>query len=196
MTKGELTRQRIVREAAALFNQRGFAGCSVQDVMDAAALEKGGIYRHFDSKEALAAAAFEYAYGETVKLRRRGMDEISSAIGRLRHMVQQFAEVPSAVPGGCPLLNTAIDADDGNPVLRGLAAGALRDWKERIVRIAREGIRSGELMDRVQPEKLANVMIATLEGALMICRLEGDRRALRDAAAALNRMLDDCSTLG
>ena len=39
MGKGELTRQRIIEEAAPIFNQRGFAGCSMQDVLDATGLE-------------------------------------------------------------------------------------------------------------------------------------------------------------
>ena len=50
MNKGEMTRQRIIEESAPIFNQRGYAGCSMQDVMEATGLEKGGIYRHFESK--------------------------------------------------------------------------------------------------------------------------------------------------
>ena len=55
MRKGELTRQRIIAQAAPIFNQRGFAGCSMQDLMEATGLEKGGLYRHFSGKEELAA---------------------------------------------------------------------------------------------------------------------------------------------
>jgi AcrR family transcriptional regulator len=62
MTKGEETRQTIVEKAAALLNQRGFSGFSMSALMEATGLEKGGIYRHFDSKEQLASEAFEYAW--------------------------------------------------------------------------------------------------------------------------------------
>ncbi len=188
-TKGEKTRKRIIEVAAPLFNQRGFAGCSVQDVMEAAGLGKGGIYRHFESKEELAAAAFEYGYGETIKQRRIGLDEIESAIGKLRHMVKHFVDIPSAVPGGCPLMNTAIDADDGNPALRKLAEQGLRTWKNRITSIVRQGVRSREIAATARPEQIANTIIATLEGSLMICRLEGNRNALQHAKTALDRML-------
>ena len=44
------SRQRIVAEAATLFNQRGFEGGSMADLMEATGLEKGGIYRHFSTK--------------------------------------------------------------------------------------------------------------------------------------------------
>ena len=61
-TQGEKTRQRIIKDAAALLNQYGFSGFSMSELMKATGLEKGGIYRHFDSKEQLAAEAFEYAW--------------------------------------------------------------------------------------------------------------------------------------
>ena len=51
MTKGEQTRQRIVKEAAPIFNRRGYEGSSLSDLMKATGLKKGGIYRHFSSKE-------------------------------------------------------------------------------------------------------------------------------------------------
>jgi len=51
MSKGEETRERIVAEAAALFNQRGYEGGSMSELMKATGLEKGGIYRHFSSQE-------------------------------------------------------------------------------------------------------------------------------------------------
>src|SRR5208283_5028756 len=72
MTKGEQTRREIVRKAAPLFNQKGFAGTSLADLMDATGLQKGGIYRHFSSKEELAAEAFDYAWQKAVSGRLDG----------------------------------------------------------------------------------------------------------------------------
>ena len=69
MSKGEQTRQAIIEKAAPLFNQRGFEGCSMADIMEATGLEKGGVYRHFSSKEELAAAVFRYSMQTAVDLR-------------------------------------------------------------------------------------------------------------------------------
>lgn len=190
MRKGELTRQRIVEEAAPIFNQRGFAGCSMQDLMEATGLEKGGLYRHFNSKEDLAAEAFAFALSQAVKTRTGDVAHIQGSIEKLRYIVERFVEAPSPVRGGCPLMNTAIDADDGNPVLRDLAAKGIRDWKSRLEKIIEEGLRQGEIRNGTQPRRIANTLIATLEGALMISRLEGSRRALKDAQATLEEMLD------
>ncbi len=47
MRKGEQTRQEIIRRAAPLFNQKGYEGTALSDLMEATGLEKGGIYRYF-----------------------------------------------------------------------------------------------------------------------------------------------------
>ena len=60
-TRGNATRRRIVEQSAAVFNKNGYSGTSMSALMAVTGLEKGGLYRHFDSKEDLAAAAFDYA---------------------------------------------------------------------------------------------------------------------------------------
>jgi AcrR family transcriptional regulator len=186
MSKGEQTRQAIIEKAAPLFNQRGFEGCSMADIMEATGLEKGGVYRHFSSKEELAAAVFHYAMETAMDARSIADQPELDAISKLRLMVERFVTVPSPLPGGCPLLNAAIDTDDGNPVLRTLVQDALAKWKARIRRVVQQGIAEGQINRSVDPQRIANLIISTLEGALMITRLEGNRRALRDAQASLD----------
>ena len=54
MRKGERTRQRVIETAARVLNRHGYAGSGMSELMQETGLAKGGIYRHFDSKEALA----------------------------------------------------------------------------------------------------------------------------------------------
>lgn len=190
MSKGEETRQRIVVEAAKLFNQRGFEGSSMSDLMEATGLEKGGIYRHFSDKEEIAAAAFDYAWKEATQARMSDLDSAENSVDRLRLFIRNFVERRSSIPGGCPLLNTAIDADDGNSVLRERALEALRGWRNRLSSIVRSGIKRKEIGHRVEPKKLATLIISVLEGALMICRLERHNQALLDARLYLENYLE------
>src|SRR5579859_7161273 len=190
MRKGELTRERIIAQAAPIFNQRGFAGCSMQDVMEATGLEKGGLYRHFSSKEELATEVFRYAVARINQLRGEKIDHAHGAIAELRSTVRRFVEIRSDVPGGCIIFNTAVEEDDGNPVLRKLALQAIEDWKGRLGKIVEQGIRCGEIRKGTVPRRVANVLIATLEGALTISRMEGTRTALEDAQHTLESFLD------
>jgi TetR/AcrR family transcriptional repressor of nem operon len=144
MTKGEQTRRKIVEAAAPVFNKRGYEGSSLSDLMEATALEKGGIYRHFSSKEELAAEAFDYKWEASWNARLLHMDEKANGIEKLKQLIASFVENRSPVAGGCPALNTAIDADDGNPVLRAHVAKALRSWLSRLQTIVDQAQVRGE----------------------------------------------------
>jgi TetR/AcrR family transcriptional repressor of nem operon len=179
MTKGEDTRREIVEKAAPLFNQKGFEGTSLSDLMRVTGLQKGGIYRHFSSKEELAGEAFDYAWHKAFERRLEGVDEAADAVERLKKMIDNFVDIRTGlVPGGCPLMNTAIEADDGNPVLRARARGALSGWMARLTKAAEDGIARREIDSKVDAKALGQLIISTLEGALLISRLENDRAAL------------------
>src|SRR5947209_13321303 len=112
-TKGEKTRQQIVQKAAPLFKRKGYEGTSLSDLMNATGLQKGGIYRHFSSKEELATEAFDYAWQKAVSRRLEGIESSANSVDRLKKMISNFVEFRSElVPGGCPLMNTAVEADD------------------------------------------------------------------------------------
>lgn len=191
MAKGQKTRERIIAEAATLFNQRGFEGGSMSELMESTGLEKGGIYRHFSSKEELAAEAFDYAWTMAFDARMDALDAIPNSVDKLRRFIANFVTPPRPlVPGGCPLLNTAIDADDGNPVLRERARRGLHQWRDRLRVIVEAGIKNREIRANVDPQRVATVIIASLEGALVICRLDRNREALVTAQSHLEHYLE------
>jgi hypothetical protein len=65
--QGEETRQEIIRKAAPIFNRKGYSDAALSDLMRATGLEKGGIYRHFESKQELAVDAFAHAWKTSAK---------------------------------------------------------------------------------------------------------------------------------
>ena len=173
MRKGEETRQEIIRKAAPIFNQKGYEGAALSDLMRATGLEKGGIYRHFESKEQLAVDAFDHAWKIAVDTRFEKTEEIPNTVDRLKQIVRNFRDRRTGlVPGGCPLLNTAIDCDDGNPKLRAKARQALSSWLDRLQSIAEDGKRRAEVRADVDSVKLATLIASTLEGSLMLSRLQ------------------------
>jgi TetR/AcrR family transcriptional regulator, transcriptional repressor for nem operon len=190
MRKGEQTRQDIIRKAAPIFNQRGYDGAALSDLMRATGLEKGGIYRHFDSKQQLAAEAFDYAWRETLDARIHDLNAVPNTVDRLKQLVANFVERRGIIPGGCPLLNTAIDTDDGNSVLRQRARKALNGWRSYIVSMIRSGITAREIHSRIDAKKLATLIISSLEGAVMVYRLERNEEALRAVQAHLDNYLE------
>ena len=189
MRKGEQTRLEIIRKAAPIFNQKGYDGAALSDLMRATGLEKGGIYRHFDSKQELAGEAFDHAWKLAMDARFEGMQEIANTVDRLKQIVRNFRD-RRARPGGCPLLNTAVDSDDGNPRLRAKARQALSSWLQRLEAIVEEGKRQGEVCSDVDSAELAMLIVSTLEGSFMIRRLQKKNAPLDLACHHLEEYLE------
>lgn len=194
MGKGEQTREHIIEQAAGLFNRKGYAGASMSDVMEATGLQKGGIYRHFGSKEELAVEAFDFAVRRMGQRFADAVQGRSGAVERLGAIVRVYAAVPldPPVPGGCPVLNAAVENDHGNPVLRERVRAAMDGIRDLVRRVAAQGIERGELRPDLDPDELATVLVATLEGAIMLTQLYDDAGHVRRAAEHLERHLEGC----
>ena len=173
ISKGERTRRRIVEKAAGVFNTRGYFGSSMNDLVREVGLEKGGLYNHFASKEELALEAFDYAVGTVRERFRAALEGNEGASERLFAVIDVMGELAedSPVAGGCPILNTAIESDDAHAKLKERAKEAMSSWLRLIGGIIKEGVRTGELEPDTDPRKTASVVVATLEGAIMLSRL-------------------------
>lgn len=184
MSKGEQTRERILASSAQLFNRQGYFGASLADIMRETGLEKGGIYNHFSSKEQLALESFDYAYGLIQERVRQALSGKFNAIERLLAIVTVFQGIleDPQVAGGCPILNTAIEADDANEVLRDRARSAMDNWRTTIHRIVNKGIERHQIRPGVDADEVASILIATLEGAIMLSNLYKDPLHIQRAA--------------
>jgi TetR/AcrR family transcriptional regulator, transcriptional repressor for nem operon len=190
MLKGEQTRRKILEKAALLFNKRGFNGCSMQDISAATGLEKGSLYTHFQNKEQLASEAFDTAWAQSSKARVESLDKVAGSIEKLKLHIDNIVSKPPFA-GGCPLLNAAMDADDGSPALYQRAQKALNGWVALLREIIEQGQNSGEVSPSVDPEALSTLMISLLEGAFFTSRLQKSKAPLKIAQQHLNRYLED-----
>ncbi|MBI3683566.1 MAG: TetR/AcrR family transcriptional regulator [Acidobacteria bacterium] len=191
--KGDQTRQRILRKAARLFNERGYSGASMNDILRATGLQKGGLYNHFASKEDLAVEAFEYSVRRVSERVQSWLVGKNTAPERLHALIGGFLEYAQdpPVPGGCPLMNTAIENDDSNARLRERARLAMEQFLGGIAAIVKGGIKRGELRADADPAQAAMVLLATFEGALMLSRLNRDGKPMQQAAEFMRRYVDE-----
>ena len=187
MSKGEQTREMILARASQLFNRQGYFGSSLSALMQETGLEKGGIYNHFNSKEQLALEAFDYVFEQLQQRIRRALAGKYNAVERLLAIISYFQELleDPVLVGGCPILNTAIEADDAHPGLRDRARGAMDILRGTIQRIINKGIERHEIRPEVDGDACATVFIATLEGAIMLSKLYQDTVHMQRAAAHL-----------
>lgn len=185
-TKAEKTREYIIEKAAPLFNKRGYAGTSMNDIMEATGLAKGGLYGNFKSKDEIAAAAFEYSY-------QRLKEDIGARVGPKKNAIEKLYAillyyrnytVNPPIEGGCPLMNTGLDADDSYPFLKKKAREALLEMLHSLQRILKKGVDNGEIKPEIDIKKEAEVIYAQIEGGIMMAKVSDD-------VSMLNRMLDN-----
>lgn len=188
MSKGQETRDRIIARAAPLFNEQGYSGSSLADIMAVTGLKKGGIYNHFSGKDELALAAFDYNWGVLRARYEQALQAVgNSPTAQLFAAIEvhaSFAHNPPT-PGGCPLLNTAIESDDGHAPLRERVRAAMDYWRNLLKTIVANGIAQGDFKPTVDSEEIATVIISTLEGGVMLSKLYASPAYLRTAAAHL-----------
>jgi AcrR family transcriptional regulator len=182
----------ILEQAAQLFSRQGYFGSSMSDLVKETGLEKGGIYNHFSSKENLALEAFDYAFELIWQRTKLALEGKVSAADRLLGIVSVFQGLVEDPPlvGGCPVLNTAIEADDAQPALRNRARIAMDVWRDLIRRTVNKGKEKYEIRPEVDAEALASVLIATLEGAVMLSKLYRDTVHMQRAVDYLTHYIE------
>ncbi|MEZ2445664.1 TetR/AcrR family transcriptional regulator [Chitinophaga sp. RCC_12] len=192
MNKAEKTKQFIVEMTAPVFNEKGYTGTSLNDMTNATGLTKGSIYGNFANKDEVALACFDYNLKKVNTIIRQEMDKKTTCRDKLMvyvHIYENFLKHPFPA-GGCPILNTAVEADDTHPLLKQKAADAILSWKGVITGLIEKGKAEGEFSEDVNAEQTALTMIATIEGCIMIAKLTGKINYRNTIMQSVGKMID------
>src|SRR4051794_21494912 len=104
MTKGLETRQRIIQEATRLAAVRGLSAVSLADIAEPARLSKSGLFKHFDSKEAMQHAVLASAFDQFVAFVWTACEHLPQGRPRLEAVFERWIGwvVHENAMGGCP----------------------------------------------------------------------------------------------
>jgi TetR/AcrR family transcriptional regulator, transcriptional repressor for nem operon len=193
MKKGENTKQFIVEKAAEIFNQKGYSGGTLQDIMEATGLQKGGVYRHFENKDEIALEAFDFAFSIMEKRFINVLNKENTAYGKLIAIINVYTDIIENPPliGGCPLLNTAIDSENTHPLLKEKAIKAMDKWINMIKSILSNGMTQNEFKNDIETDYIPSFIISTIEGAVMISRLYNDSKHIKYACDQLAEFVNE-----
>jgi TetR/AcrR family transcriptional regulator, transcriptional repressor for nem operon len=175
-------RDRLVASAVEVFHARGFNGCSVQDIVDAAGVPKGSFYNHFDSKEALGVEvvrAYTALVGAYVV--EAGAADILSGEGMPLQRIRAYFEavieqnVSCGVRKGCLLGNFAIELAPHSSEIATAVTDALDNWSAAVALALAQAQDAGELSQDADVGSLARYLVDGYEGAATRAKLIGDR---------------------
>lgn len=187
LVKASSRRLSILASAAPIFNRNGYAGTSINDILDATDLEKGGLYNHFASKEELALASFDYAFRAVDAYFTKALADTESGMPRMRAYLdafERYIERP-AINGGCPIANAAMEADDAIPFLRERVQTAFEKMRGYVRRNLERGRAKAHFRADLDVDASADFIISALEGALLLSRGIRSRTPAKRVVATL-----------
>jgi TetR/AcrR family transcriptional regulator, lmrAB and yxaGH operons repressor len=179
------SRASMVRSAASLIRSRGVRATSFSDVLADSGAPRGSIYHHFpDGKAQLAEDAIRWTSERLLAHLRAGNPSGPSDV--LERFIAMWRQVVVASGGtaGCVVAGVAIDTVPDETGLMEVVRATFRTW----VRVLAEQLEAvGVPSQRAKPVAMA--ALAAMEGALILCRAEGNVRPLDAVAEELMRLL-------
>jgi TetR/AcrR family transcriptional repressor of nem operon len=193
MRQPEATKAKILKQSGQLFNTQGYKATSISDITSATGLTKGAIYRHFRNKNQLEKEALTYLSETMFSAIRDRIKGETTAQAKLKALFGFFETYISNPPvkGGCPLLNVSTEVDDAHPMLRKQAVAILNLLRDSIIAILSNGIKHGQLKASIRKEYYASLIIAMLEGAIMMSKLRGNSDDIRMAIRHLETLIKE-----
>lgn len=195
MRKSERTRQYILEKTAPVFNKYGFEGASLSLLQEVTGLTKGSLYGNFADKEEIAKEAFLFSMARVREFVSTRMTKEKTAKKKLIALLTFYSEYVfnPPVPGGCPLLNSAIEADDYQTFLKRTVAKEIDSTILFIARLLEEGKKTGEFRSDFRSADLASVFFSSVEGALMVSRVSSNDAAMKSVVKHCKNILDSIS---
>ena len=176
MNKAERTRKFIIEKSASIINRKGMAGTSLNDIMEATKLAKGGIYGNFESKDEICLESFLYLTQTLANRMDSAVATGKSARERFFNLLEVYQNNKNT-EGGCPILNFGVEADDTHPHMKENVKRAIRSSQKRFFEIITDGIASNEISPAINAKNFSIKAFAMIEGAIL-CRkiLESDEQ--------------------
>lgn len=191
--RSEKTRQGIIEKTAVLFNKKGFAGTTLTDLTEATKLTKGSIYGNFLNKEEVAMEVFRHNFKELATRIIAFVSKESTSVARLYAFTRFYRRDFDFMKymGGCPLMNTATDADDTNEAMRAEVAKAFEMVIGNIKKIIEEGIQNKEILPHVDPEKYGALFFTLMEGGILLSKTTNNKQYLYVACDRIDKIIED-----
>jgi TetR/AcrR family transcriptional repressor of lmrAB and yxaGH operons len=182
------TRQRMLDTAADLFHSQGYHATGLTQLITAGGAPKGSLYFHFPGgKEQLAAEAVRLSSERTGALLEAILRDAPDAVTAIDRTVEALASFlsESDFQRGCPLATVALDAAAESEPIREACAAGYSSWHEVLAAYL-----AGQRLSAERSDELATVVLAAIEGGLLLARTRRDLAPLRAVATHLHATLD------
>ena len=185
-SRGQATRERIVKAAAALIFERGVAAVSMRDVRTAANVSGSQLSHYFGDKQSLIRAVIAHQADDVVskhQMPELGQLDSFDTLDRWAQLNIESLEA-HACQGGCSYGSLAGELAECDPSLRSDLAAGFERWEG----LFRHGLtlmrERGELRPDADPDQLTYAIMAALQGGMLLAQTARDAAPLRAALSS------------
>jgi TetR/AcrR family transcriptional repressor of nem operon len=190
---GRHTREAILEAARRLIQIQGYTATSLDDVLRESGVGKGSFYYYFKSKEDLGYAILDGIVGSFIErtVEPCFADERARAVAQIRCFLDRVlqAQREGNCVGGCPLGNLASELSDVHEGFRARLASVFLAWRDRLTHVLVRARARGELREECRPEDVAQFLMASLEGAILVTKVTKDIAVMEQCVAEMKRYL-------
>ncbi len=192
----EATRQQLLAAAFEEIHRFGFQSASVSRILKHTGVTKGALYHYFPSKKALGYAVLD-------EMIRQGMREFwieplqaGHPIDAIIHTINEAGKQMSLddIRLGCPLANLSQEMSPVDEGFRERIESIYAEWRGGVAAGLRRGQEAGEVRGDVDPDQMAVMIVATLEGCLATAKNAQSHELLMQCGHALIQILDSLRT--
>jgi TetR/AcrR family transcriptional repressor of nem operon len=187
------TRDQILDAASRLVSVRGYHSTSLDDVLKESAVGKGNFYHYFKSKEELGYAILDrFVKGFVERTLDPSFGDASlSPLEQIHRFLERVLDSQRQrnCVGGCPMGNLASELSDIHEGFRSRLAQVFTLWRERLGHVLGQAQAHGEIAAGADPERVAQFIVAALEGAILMAKVTKDIRVMEQCVAELKAHL-------
>jgi TetR/AcrR family transcriptional repressor of nem operon len=186
-------KEQILEVATGLMAARGYHRTSLDDVLRESGAGKGNFYHYFHSKEDLGYAILDRLLGrfEARTLAPIFGDDARDPLGQVDAFLDEILATQRArnCVGGCPIGNLATELADAHEGFRQRLADGFERWRQCLAAALTRAQTLGALGPDVEPAALAHFLVAGIEGAILLTKVQKDIRVMEHCVAELRRHL-------
>lgn len=182
------TRERILQAAKQLFQRRGYYAVGTAEILEASQAPKGSMYHHFpDGKEQIAIEAVQTIHTDVLVLMRKLEAGGLSVADTIRQLAKGMARwlKDSGYREGTMLASSTVGSVPDLPKLHGAIKAAFDAWRSHVSeRLRRDG------WNKTEAAAMTQTLIAGIEGAMILARLDQDERVVIKVAESLAQTIE------
>jgi TetR/AcrR family transcriptional repressor of nem operon len=168
-------REKILTEGLRVMHERGYAGASVRDIVQAAGVPQGSFTNHFASKEAFCLEALELYYARgTESARQTLLNETLTPLARLEAWldVNRSKLTDGGMRKGCLFGNFSAEASEHSEIIRNRLVEMFAEVTRAVADCLRAAVRAGEMQPGVDCDEVAGFIMSSMQGAILMAKAQ------------------------